>query len=87
MVFQEGSAGDVPRTAVRRLLQLLALQLRKIDDLPGLEGRDFSRTLIELLDGAVETLEANEDRDLSQDDLAELRNMVDGLIRHYTDQP
>ena len=86
MVFKEGSSSAVP-TSVRRLLQLLALQLRKIDDLPGLEGRDFSRTLIELLDGAVETLERNENRDISQDDLADVRHMVDGLIRDYTDQP
>ena len=75
MVFREGSnASDVPRTAVERLLELLAKSLRESDHLLAGGGRDFSQTLIELLDGAVETLEANEDRDISQDDLADVRH-------------
>ena len=84
MVFREGSnASDVPRTAVERLLELLAKSLRESDHLLAGGGRDFSQTLIELLDGAVETLEANEDRDISQDDLADVRHMVDALNRLY----
>ena len=84
MVFREGSiASSVPRTAVQRLLELLAESLREGDDRLAGGGRDFSRTLIELVDDAVETLESNEDRDISQDDLADVRRMVDVLNEHY----
>ena len=81
MVFQEGSTGSaIPRTAVLRLLELLAVSLRQCGPA---EGRDSPRTLIELLDAAVEILESNEDRDISQDDLADVRWMVDVLNERY----
>ena len=84
MVFREGSiASSVPRTAVQRLLELLAKSLRQCDDRLAGGGRDFSRMLIELVDDAVETLDANENRDISQDDLADVRRMVDALNECY----
>ena len=74
---------DVSQTAVRRLLEILAESLRRCDARLAGGGKDFSRTLIQFVDDEVEALEASEERDISQDDLAVVRQMVDALNRRY----
>ena len=73
----------VSQTAVQRLLELLAESLRQCDGRLAGRGRDFSRTLIQIVDDSVEALEVDEKRDISQDDLAVVRLMVDSLNERY----
>ena len=84
MVFREGSTGSaVPRTAVRRLLELLAESLRRCDARLAGGRRDYPRLLLQMLDEDLENLESDEARNISQDDLAEVRRMVDALNERY----
>ena len=82
--------GDVDagiyQVAVARLITLLAKSLHQLDQCHNQSGKDYSRLLLETLDRDLEALESNEARKISQDALAEARQMADELIRLYNDQ-